>query len=371
MKDVLSVYKGKKVFITGHTGFKGAWLSLWLTYLGANVVGFSQKPPTKPNLFDAISLVENLEHIEGDIRDSEKLAESFQRHSPDIVFHLAAQPLVRLSYSQPLETYEINVVGTVKVMEAIRKTSSVRAAVIVTSDKCYMNMGSGLPFTEDDSLGGSDPYSSSKACAELAVISWRNSFFPTDQYQEHGVAIATARAGNVFGGGDWASDRIIPDCARAISENKPIVLRNPNSVRPWQFVLDPLYGYLLLGGKLYEHGPKEYGEAWNFSIDEGQDKTVEDLVKMFIENWGTGEYTIDTNCVKPLHEAKLLCLDSSKAHQKLSWRVYTSLAKAVINTTVWYKHFYNSDSTQVLNDLCVAQIKEHMALGQPLDSVKG
>ncbi len=371
MKDVLSVYKGKKVFITGHTGFKGAWLSLWLTYLGANVVGFSQKPPTKPNFFDAISLVENLEHIEGDIRDSEKLAESFQRHSPDIVFHLAAQPLVRLSYSQPLETYEINVVGTVKVMEAIRKTSSVRAVVIVTSDKCYMNMGSGLPFTEDDSLGGSDPYSSSKACAELAVTSWRNSFFPTDQYPEHGVAIATARAGNVFGGGDWASDRIIPDCARAISENKPIVLRNPNSVRPWQFVLDPLYGYLLLGEKLYEHGPKEYGEAWNFSIDEGQDKTVEDLVKMFIEGWGTGEYTIDTNYVKPLHEAELLCLDSSKAHQKLNWRVYTSMAKAVINTTVWYKHFYSSDSTQALNDLCVAQIKEHMALGQPLDSVKG
>ncbi len=185
------------------------------------------------------------------------------------------------------------------------------------------------------------------------------------------MAIATARAGNVFGGGDWASDRIIPDCARAISENKPIVLRNPNSVRPWQFVLDPLYGYLLLGGKLYEHGPKEYGEAWNFSIDEGQGKTVEDLVKMFIENWGTGEYTIDTNYVKPLHEAKLLCLDSSKAHQKLNWRVYTSMAKAVINTTVWYKHFYNSDSTQVLNDLCVTQIKEHMALGQSLDSVKG
>ncbi len=165
MKDVLSIYKGKKVFITGHTGFKGAWLSLWLTYLGANVVGFSQKPPTKPNLFDAISLVENLEHIEGDIRDSDKLAESFRRYSPDIVFHLAAQPLVRLSYSQPLETYEINVVGTVKVMEAIRKTSSVRAAVIVSSDKCYMNTDSGRPFTEDDSLGGSDPYSSSKACA--------------------------------------------------------------------------------------------------------------------------------------------------------------------------------------------------------------
>ena len=279
-------FEKKKILITGHTGFKGSWLTLWLTKLGAKVIGYSLEPPTKPSLFEILNLKEKIVHIIGDIKDEEKLKNIFKKYKPDIVFHLAAQSLVRFSYKEPKLTYETNVMGTLNVLEAVREAKSVKVVIIVTSDKCYENKEWVYGYRENDPLGGHDPYSSSKACAELVVEAYRNSFFNPKNYgKTHQVALATVRAGNVIGGGDWQVDRLIPDCVKALSKGKPIKIRNPNAIRPWQHVLEPLSGYLLLVQKMWKE-PTKYCEAWNFGPYEKDIATVKEIVEKVINLWG-------------------------------------------------------------------------------------
>ena len=331
-------FKGKKILITGHTGFKGSWLTLWLIKLGAKVIGYSLEPPTKPSLFEILNLKEKIVHIIGDIRDEEKLKNIFKKYKPEIVFHLAAQSLVRFSYKEPKLTYETNVMGTLNILEAIRETKSVRVVIIVTSDKCYENKEWVYGYRENDPLGGYDPYSSSKACAELVVEAYRNSFFNPKNYGKgHQVALATVRAGNVIGGGDWQVDRLIPDCVKALSKGKPIKIRNPNAIRPWQHVLEPLGGYLLLAQKMWEE-PTKYCEAWNFGPYEKDIATVKEIVEKVINLWGKGKYEVESDT--QFHEAGLLRLDISKAMIKLGWYPKWNLDIALEKTIKWYKMFY-------------------------------
>ena len=331
-------FKGKKILITGHTGFKGSWLTLWLIKLGAKVIGYSLEPPTKPSLFEILNLKEKIIHIIGDIRDEEKLKNIFKKYKPEIVFHLAAQSLVRFSYKEPKLTYETNVIGTLNVLEAVRETKSVRVVIIVTSDKCYENKEWVYGYRENDPLGGYDPYSSSKACAELVVEAYRNSFFNPKNYGKgHQVALATVRAGNVIGGGDWQVDRLIPDCVRALSKGKPIKIRNPNAIRPWQHVLEPLSGYLILAQKMWEE-PTKYCEAWNFGPYEKDIATVKEIVEKVINLWGKGKYEVESDT--QFHEAGLLRLDISKAMIKLGWYPKWNLDIALEKTIKWYKMFY-------------------------------
>jgi len=324
----LSFFSKKKVLITGHTGFKGGWLSLWLVKLGAEVIGYSLEPPTKPNFFEALELDKKITHIIGDIRDAKKLLSVFKEHQPEIVFHLAAQPLVRLSYKEPELTYETNVMGTLNVLEAVRKTGSARVVIVITSDKCYENKEWFYGYREIDALGGYDPYSSSKACVEILVSSYRRSF---------GLPLATCRAGNVVGGGDWQLDRLIPDCVKALSRGEPIKIRNPHAIRPWQHVLEPLYGYLLLAVKMWEE-PDKYAEAWNFGPFERDMATVQEVVEKVIKFWGSGNYEVEKDT--SFHEAGLLRLDISKAMMKLGWRPKWDLDTALERTVKWYKFFY-------------------------------
>ena len=282
-------YSGKRVLVTGHTGFKGSWLTLWLTIMGAKVLGYALEPNTDPSLFNVLNLQKDIDHVIGDIRDFEKLREVITEFKPEIVFHLAAQPLVRLSYREPRLTYETNVMGTVNLLEAIRQTKSVRAVVNVTSDKCYENKEWVWGYREIDPMGGYDPYSSSKGCSELITAAYRNSYFKNTE-----AAVASARAGNVIGGGDWAEDRLIPDIVRSLSQGKQIIIRNPKATRPWQHVLEPLSGYLLLGKLLYEKG-QEFAEAWNFGPSDSSVMTVEEIVKKSIEIWGSGSYIVDSS----------------------------------------------------------------------------
>jgi CDP-glucose 4,6-dehydratase len=340
------------VLVTGHTGFKGAWLSLWLARLGARVVGYALAPPTQPSLFDSAHLVNLVQHVEGDVRDRARLNAVLAEHQPEIVFHLAAQPLVRLSYQFPVETYETNVMGTANLLEAVRQTASVRACVVVTSDKCYENQEWPYAYRENDAMGGFDPYSSSKGCQELVVSAFRNSFF------QGGAAIASARAGNVIGGGDWAADRIVPDAVRAWYADKPLVLRNPQAIRPWQHVLEPLSGYMWLGARLFD-APASFAEAWNFGPAATSNVTVSALIERLHAGWGGGHWELDGKTAHP-HEAHFLKLDATKAANALGWYPVWDLEATARVTAEWYAGYRAGDRFDA-RQATLAQIERYEA----------
>jgi CDP-glucose 4,6-dehydratase len=328
-------WKGKRVLLTGHTGFKGSWLSLWLQSLGAEVVGYALAPPTNPSLFEVAEVAKGMTSIIGDIRDLERLRKVFAEHKPEIVIHMAAQPLVRYSYVEPVETYSTNVMGTVNLLEAVRGANSVKAVVNVTSDKCYENREWVWGYRENEAMGGYDPYSNSKGCAELVTSAYRNSFFHSDKYQTHGVAIGSGRAGNVIGGGDWADDRLIPDIMRAITHGKPVNIRSPHAIRPWQHVLEPLSGYLVLAQKLYEQGTT-YAEGWNFGPNDEDAKPVQWIVEKLTQTWGEGaSWTLDGG--EHPHEAHYLKLDCSKAKMRLDWHPRWHLDQALAAIVEWHR----------------------------------
>lgn len=341
------IYDGKTVLVTGHTGFKGSWLCFWLKKMGANVIGYSLEAATEPNHFDLLKL--DIISIIGDIRDQEKLHSVFKEYSPDIVFHLAAQALVRQSYTEPVETYETNVIGTLKVLEACR-VQETKSIVIVTSDKAYENKEWHWGYRENDPMGGYDLYSSSKGCAELLVSSYRNSFFNLDDYGlKHNTLVASCRAGNVIGGGDWAEDRLIVDIMLAVSKQEIVKIRNPNAIRPWQHVLEPLSGYLQIGQKLML-GEKEFAEGWNFGPLESNSITVEGVVKNIKKIWNKINYKIEVDKSNP-HEAVLLKLDCSKAHTVLNWKEVWDDKTTFATTTNWYKKYYENDEITTELDL--------------------
>ncbi|MEO7860817.1 MAG: CDP-glucose 4,6-dehydratase [Nitrospirales bacterium] len=349
------VYHGKTVLITGHTGFKGAWLALWLHLLGARVIGYALPPITEPSLFRLANLQEGLTHVAGDIRDADKVREVWKQYQPQIVFHLAAQSLVRYSYKQPLETYATNVLGTVNVLEATRLTPSVRACVNVTSDKCYENREWPYAYRENDAMGGFDPYSSSKGCAELITAAYRNSFFLNGD--THPVRLASARAGNVIGGGDWAEDRLIPDAVRALTGGQAVVVRNPHAIRPWQYVLEPLAGYLWLGACLWSK-PSGFDEAWNFGPHCTSNLPVSQIVNQVVTIWGKGTWTHTSGAPhgEP-HEARTLSLDITKAKIRLGWEPVFSVDQAIAETVNWYREQYSSPELDVrtFSSECIAR----------------
>lgn len=340
MDRLRSAYGGRSVFVTGHTGFKGSWLSLWLHSLGAHVTGYALAPPTTPSLFEAAGAQRDLsQHVEGDIRDADRLESALRRSEADVVLHLAAQSVVRRGYAEPIETFSVNVLGTAMVLEAVRAVGRPCAVVVVSSDKCYANDETGRAFVETDALGGDDPYSASKAGTEIVVGAWRRSYFPPEHHAEHGVAIATARAGNVIGGGDWTPDGIIADTARAIAEGRPVRLRNPDAIRPWQHVLEPLSGYLELGARLLEpEGATKFGEAWNFGPSREGDATVRGLVERFHAAWGSGAWEDASDRSQP-HESQVLRLATDRAQGRLDWRPRWGLDEAVDRTARWYRAY--------------------------------
>jgi CDP-glucose 4,6-dehydratase len=342
------IYTGKTVLLTGHTGFKGSWLAFWLTKMGAKVVGYALEAPTQPNHLELLDF--EMISVIGDIRNQDKLDATFKKYEPDIVFHLAAQPLVRLSYDEPVETFETNVMGTIKVFEACRKTDSVKAIVNITSDKAYENKEWIWGYRENDPMGGYDPYSASKGCAELVVNSYRNSYFNLDAYgKEHHILLASCRAGNVIGGGDWAKDRLMTDIMLSVSKGLKVRIRSPHATRPWQHVLEPLSGYLNVGQKLLE-GKKEFAEGWNFGPENEGSITVKNVVKAVKKHWGSIDYTIDA-VEKNLHEANLLKLDCSKANILLEWKSAWDSNMTFEKTVTWYKEFYQHKSVATLDNL--------------------
>lgn len=328
-----SFWKNKRVFLTGHTGFKGSWLALWLHRMGAIVTGYALDPPTKPSLFELAEIAELVDSKIGDIRYAESIIKAVSEANSEIVIHMAAQSLVRESYKTPAETYAINVMGTVNLFEAIRQCPSVRAVVNVTTDKCYENKEWYWGYRENEPMGGYDPYSSSKGCSELVTSAYRQSFFNPQNYEKHGVAVASARAGNVIGGGDWATDRLICDCIRALSAGEEIVIRSPNAIRPWQHVLEPLSGYMLLAQRLYENGP-EFAGAWNFGPDDADAQPVEWIVRRMCDLWGNGA-TYRINQGDQPHEATYLKLDCTKAKTMLGWRPRWNLEQALESIVTW------------------------------------
>lgn len=355
-----SFWNGKKVFITGHTGFKGSWLCMWLHALGAEVRGYALKPPTHPSIFEILQLEHTAGTVYGDIRDQEGLEKALLAAKPDIVIHMAAQPLVRYSYRQPVETYEVNVMGTVHLLEAVRsavrKGIRVKAVLNITTDKCYENNEWVWGYRESDPLGGYDPYSNSKACSELVAASYRSSFFPPGEYARHGVAVATARAGNVIGGGDWAEDRLIPDCIRSLLAGRPVDIRHPHAIRPWQHVLEPLGGYLLLAEKLAA-GQGSGGEAWNFGPADHDAKPVEWIVRKLCADWGgNAAYRIQGG--DHPHEAGFLKLDCSKARMKLGWHPVWTLEEALRRIVEWTKAYKDGRN---MREVTLRQIADYMA----------
>ncbi len=342
------IYKDKTVLVTGHTGFKGSWLVYWLKEMGANVVGYSLEAPTTPNHIGLLDL--DITSVIGDIRDQKKLDETFSTYQPEIVFHLAAQPLVRLSYDQPVETYETNVMGTLKVLEACRKTDALRAIVNITSDKAYENREWIWGYRENDPMGGYDPYSSSKGCAELLASSYRNSYFNLNDYgSKHHTLLASCRAGNVIGGGDWAQDRLITDIMVAVSQGEKVKIRSPYATRPWQHVLEPLSGYLHIGQKLLE-GQKTFAEGWNFGPSDEGSISVEEVVKYIQKYWDKIDYELNLSEEHP-HEANLLKLDCSKAHIRLKWKDVWDSQKTFEKMTSWYKAYYEAKTVLTKEDL--------------------
>lgn len=339
-------WRGKRVFLTGHTGFKGSWLSLWLQSIGAELHGYALNPPTNPALFDEARVAQGMMSVIGDVRDYGSLFAALKQSRAEIVIHMAAQPLVRLSYDQPVETYATNVMGTVHLLEAIRQVGGVRVVVNVTTDKCYENKEWVWGYREDEPMGGYDPYSNSKGCSELVTSAYRRSFF-----QKSDIALGSARAGNVIGGGDWALDRLVPDILRAFERKEPVVIRNPYATRPWQHVLEPLSGYLTLAQKLYDDG-QSYAEGWNFGPHEEDAKPVQWIVEELVRDWGRGaSWRLD--CGDHPHEANYLKLDISKAKAKLGWEPRWSLAKALGEITDWHQSWLAGENVQ---QLCLRQI---------------
>lgn len=352
---MFSAYKGKTVLVTGHTGFKGSWLSIWLTILGAKVIGFSSEVFSQRSTFVACGLAEKLyADVHGDIRDLTKLEETVLKYKPEIIFHLAAQALVRASYKDPKLTYETNVMGSLNILELARKFDCIKTVIMITSDKCYENLEQIWGYKETDKMGGYDPYSSSKGCAELLISSYRNSFFNPENYQKHGKAILSVRAGNVIGGGDWSEDRLIPDCIRFIESGKNIEIRNPNATRPWQHVLESLSGYLTAGAKLMED-PVKYASNFNFGPNLSSNKTVWEIVQKVIKIYGQGN-AIDISNPNDVHEHKLLNLDITKAHLMLDWHPKLTLDEALLFTVTWYQ---KSLMQKNMYEFSVKQIEEY------------
>ena len=343
-------WKGKRVFITGHTGFKGSWLSLWLQQMGAEVKGFSLTPPTNPSLFVEAKVAQQMQSEIGDIRDFSKLSESIRTFNPDILLHLAAQPLVRLSYKEPIETYSTNVMGTVNVLEASRYASQLKAIVVITTDKCYENREWEWGYRENEPMGGHDPYSNSKGCAELVVSAYQRSFFHTPDT----AAVASARAGNVIGGGDWAEDRLIPDILRAFEKQQSVIIRNPLSTRPWQHVLEPLSGYLVLAQRLWQDG-KTFAEGWNFGPKDDDCQPVQWILEKMVHFWGDGaHYEIDKS--EQPHEANFLKLDCSKAAMRLKWHPKWRLEQTLEQIVHWHRAWLQGDDMQVK---CLQEIEKY------------
>jgi len=351
-----SFWKGKKVFLTGHTGFKGAWLSLWLHQLGARVTGYALNPPTDPSLFELCRVAELMDSVLGDVRDGQHLAATLRQAAPEIVIHMAAQPLVRDSYNIPVETFAINVMGTVNLLEAVRNCPGVKAVVNVTTDKCYENREWAWGYRENEPMGGHDPYSSSKGCSELVTSSYRESYFtkPAGLPGGNPPAVASARAGNVIGGGDWACDRLIPDCIGALLRGEAVRIRNPHSVRPWQHVLEPLSGYLTLAQQLYQHGQK-YASGWNFGPRDEDARPVEWIVQNICAKWGAAaRYTIDAG--EHPHEAHYLKLDCSKAKAELGWQPHWNLDTALDKIVAWTSAYRDQAP---MRPVCLGQIEEY------------
>ncbi len=351
------IFKNKKIFITGHTGFQGSWLTLWLKSLGAKVTGYSLSSPTDPSLFEILHLEKDINHISGDVRDSSFLQKCMKKHKPDIVFHLAAQSLVRYSYEKPVDTFHTNIMGTVNLLEAIRNTSSVKTGIIVTSDKCYENKEWNFAYRENDSLGGFDPYSASKGATEIVTSSYNRSFFHSNKKNGE-IGIATVRAGNVIGGGDWAQDRIVPDCVRSINSGKKILIRNPKSIRPWQYVLEPISGMLLLASKLWNN-PNSYNDSWNMGPNISRNITVKELVTQLIKAMGqkTELKGISKKIKNKVHEANFLRLDSTKANNLLGWRQMYSIEETVSETALWYQSYIKN---MEMKEITIQQIEKYI-----------
>ena len=335
-------WKNKKVLLTGHTGFKGSWLSIWLKKLEVELIGFSKDIPTEPSLFKLAEVSENMISIIGDIKNFSLIQKTIQENQPDIIIHMAAQSLVRKSYEDPLETFSTNIMGTANVLEAIKMSEKTRVVINVTSDKCYENNGMEEKFSENSPMGGYDPYSSSKGCSELITSAFKNSFYNSKKFDSHKVALSTVRAGNVIGGGDWAKDRLIPDIIDSVSKKIPTQIRNINSVRPWQFVLEPLNGYLLLAEKMWEKG-NEFSEAWNFGPDDGGCKSVKWILEKISKEWGEKNFWEEDDKENP-HEASILRLDCKKAKERLGWETKLNINEALEWTINWYKKFLENSN---------------------------
>ncbi|MGH9445883.1 MAG: CDP-glucose 4,6-dehydratase [Terriglobia bacterium] len=357
---VTDSFKGRSVFITGHTGFKGSWLAIWLHRLGAEVSGYSLPPPTKPSNFEA-SFVRKLlsHHYDADIRDCIQLHAAMRVCSPDVVFHLAAQTLVRQSYRDPLHTLGVNVMGTASLLEAVRELRRPCVVIAVTSDKCYENSGPGRPHVESDPFGGHDPYSASKAATEILIAAYRQSFFPPEDLGRHGVKLASVRAGNVIGGGDWAAERIVPDIVRALAANEPVPIRNPSSIRPWQHVLEPLCGYLTLASRMLASDDPRWSSGWNFGPPARDEVAVREVVEPFCQRWGSMGWE-DMSRVDAPYEEQALRLSTGKAANELGWQSRWSLAQAVERTCRWYQAFYAQPDRSTYK-LCAEDIADYEA----------
>lgn len=354
-----SFWPGKRVLLTGHTGFKGSWLSLWLQSLGAQVTGYALAPTTYPSLFEIADVAQGITSVIGDIRDLARLQAVFAKHKPEIVIHMAAQPLVRYSYQNPVETYATNIMGTVHVLEVVRNAAGVKAVVNITTDKCYENREGVWGYRENEPMGGFDPYSNSKGCAELVSAAYRSSFFNANNYAQHGVALATARAGNAIGGGDWAQGRLVPDILTAFEEGRKVLVRNPHAIRPWQHVMEPLRGYLTLAEELFERGPIFAG-AWNFGPNYGDAKPVRWIVEEMAALWGGGaQWQVDT--FDHPHEADNLKLDISKARSLLDWHPALRLRDSLALIIDWSKR---RQAGANMRQLTLAQLHDYQALTQ-------